>query len=264
VALDAAGDALVRSGPRRQALAALCVTEIVSYGVIYYAFPVMATQIASGTGWSLTAITAAYSAGNLCGALAGIPVGRLLHRYGPRPVMTVAGMLAAVSVAGIATAPSYPWFVTAWLIAGVASSGLFYPPAFAALTVWYGPRRVQALITLTLAAGFASTIFAPLASALDSRLGWRGSYLALAALLALIIVPVNAAGLRLPWTPEQDTPVRAGRPADRRVLTSPAFVMLSAAAALCAGSERWSSRRVRQKAEPPESANEPSEVSCTR
>jgi hypothetical protein len=38
------------------------VTEIVSYGVICYAFPVMAAQIAAGTGWSRTAVTAAYSA----------------------------------------------------------------------------------------------------------------------------------------------------------------------------------------------------------
>src|SRR5215469_7054171 len=130
---DAAGDTPAR-GSRRRALAALCVTEIVSYGVIYYAFPVMATQIAAGTGWSRTAVTAAYSAGNLAGALAGVPAGRLLHRYGPRPVMTFAGVLAAVAVAGIAAAPSYAWFLAAWLVAGVATAGLFYPPAFAALT----------------------------------------------------------------------------------------------------------------------------------
>ncbi len=50
------------AGALRRALAALCVTEIVSYGVIYYAVPVLAVQIAAGTGWSRTAVTAAYSA----------------------------------------------------------------------------------------------------------------------------------------------------------------------------------------------------------
>jgi len=59
--------------------------------------------------------------------------------------MTAGSVLGAASVAGIAAAPSYWWFLAAWLAAGVASAGLFYPPAFAALTVWYGPRRVQAL-----------------------------------------------------------------------------------------------------------------------
>ncbi len=37
--------------------------------MIYYAFPVLVGQIAAGTGWSRTAVTAAYSAGNLAGIL---------------------------------------------------------------------------------------------------------------------------------------------------------------------------------------------------
>jgi MFS family permease len=226
------------TGTRRQALAALCVTEIVSYGVIYYAFPVLAGQIAAGTGWSRASVTLAYSAGNLAGALAGIPAGRLLHARGPRMVMTVASVAGAASVAGIAVAPSYGWFLVAWLAAGTASAGLYYPPAFAALTAWYGPQRVRALTTLTLAAGFASTIFAPLAAALAAHLTWRGVLLVLAVVLAVITVPAHALFLRPPWTPGQGAvPSAAGAPAsgpDRQVLGSRAFLQLAAAATLCA------------------------------
>ena len=221
-ARPATGDAPAPGVARRRALAALCVTEIVSYGVIYYAFPVLAAQITAGTGWSRTAITLAYSAGNLAGALAGIPAGRLLQRHGPRPVMTAGSVLGALAVAGIAAAPDYGWFVAAWLAAGIASAGLYYPPAFAALTTWYGPRRVAALTTLTLAAGFASTIFAPLTSALSAPLGWRGTYLLLAAVLAAVTIPAHALFLRLPWTqppaspasphPARRGPERAGQP----------------------------------------------------
>ena len=102
---------------------ALCVTEIVSYGVIYYAFPVLATQIAAGTGWSRTAVTLAYSAGNLAGALAGIPAGRLIQRHGPRPVMTAGSAVGALAVAGIAAAPDYGLFAAAWVMAGIATAG---------------------------------------------------------------------------------------------------------------------------------------------
>ena len=222
------------AGSRRQALAALCVTEIVSYGVIYYAFPVLASQIAAGTGWSRATVTVAYSAGSLAGALAGIPAGRLLHKSGPRPVMTAASVLGAVAVAGIAAAPSYGWFMAAWLMAGIATAGLFYPPAFAALTGWYGTRRVRALTTLTLAAGFASTIFAPLTSTLAAHLGWRGTYLALAAVLAAVTIPAHALLLRPAWVPGETgrTPDAAGR--DRQVLASKAFLQMTAAATLCA------------------------------
>jgi MFS family permease len=220
-------------GARSRALAALCVTEIVSYGVLFYAFPVLASDITAGTGWSRTAITAAYSAGNLIGAVAGIPAGRFIDRHGPRPVMTAGSVLGAVAVAGIALAPSYGWFVAAWLLAGVAMAGLFYPPAFAALTGWYGPHRVRALTTLTLAAGFSSTIFAPLTATLAGHLSWRDVYLRLAVVLAAVTIPAHGLTLGLPWPQPPRTPP-GGVSRNRQVLTSRVFLLLAAAMTLSA------------------------------
>ena len=62
----------------------LCVTQIISWGMLYYAFPVLAPTIAADTGWSISATTAAFSPGLVVSALAGIPVGRLLDRIGAR------------------------------------------------------------------------------------------------------------------------------------------------------------------------------------
>jgi MFS family permease len=229
---DTAAADRVTPGPRR-ALVALCVTEIVSYGVLYYAFPVLAEGITEDTGWSRTAVTAAFSAGNLLGAIAGVPVGRLLGRRGPRPVMTAGSALAVAALVAVAEAPSYGWFLAAWLVAGVAMAGVFYPPAFAALTGWYGPQRLPALTTLTLAAGFASTIFAPLTAALADHLTWRQVYLVLAAILATLTIPAHAWALRLPWRPDQHTATSHTDPNapphrgdDRRVLASREFLLL--------------------------------------
>ena len=74
--------------PRRHpglagALAALCVTEVTSWGVLYYAFPVLADSISTDTGWSRTAVAAAFSASLLVAAGAGVAVGRWLDRVGP-------------------------------------------------------------------------------------------------------------------------------------------------------------------------------------
>ncbi|PWK87221.1 putative MFS family arabinose efflux permease [Lentzea atacamensis] len=187
-----------RAGLRR-VLIVLCVTEITSWGVLYYAFPVLATSISAQTGWSLAWVTAGFSVSQVVAALVGVPAGRLLDRHGPRPVMTAGSLLAVPAVVAIATAQSPAWFIGAWAVAGVAMAGVLYPPAFAALTRWHGPDRVPALTTLTLVAGLASTVFAPLTAWLGTHLDWRETYLALAVILGVITIPAHLWGLRLPW-----------------------------------------------------------------
>jgi MFS family permease len=223
-------DTLDRSGLRR-VLAVLCGTEIVSWGVLYYAFPVLAPAMVAETGWSLGTVTAAFSLGLIVAAAAGIPAGRWLDRYGPRRVMTAGSVLAVPAVVAIAAAPTLPWFFAAWALAGVAMAGVLYPPAFAALTRWWGPRRVTALTALTLLAGLSSTIFAPVTAALVAQLSWRQSYLVLAAVLAALTVPAHLLGLRGPW-PAPDPAERQGDHAPAAIARSRPFLLLVAAIAL--------------------------------
>jgi MFS family permease len=226
---------LSRAG-RRRALTVLCVTQITSWGVLYYAFPVLAPAISETTGWSAVWVTAGFSASQITAALVGVPVGRWLDRSGPRPVMTVGSLLAVPAVVAIATAQSLAWFLAAWLLAGVAMAGVLYQPAFAALIRWYGRRRVAGLTSLTLVAGLSSTVFAPLTAALDEHLDWRHTYLVLAAVLAVITIPAHVLGLRLPWPAAEAVDERADQidhqPA--RIARSRAFVALTVAMSLAA------------------------------
>ncbi|MDZ4233057.1 MAG: MFS transporter [Dietzia sp.] len=185
----------------RWVLVTLCVTEITSWGVLYYAFTVMSGRISADTGWSAPAVTAAFSAGLVTSAVMGIVVGRWLDRYGPRWIMTLGSVAGSGSLVAVVFAPSYPWFVAAWVLAGFAMSAVFYAPAFAALTRFFEPDAVRALTVLTLAAGLASTVFAPLTAALEAQIGWRDTYLVLAGVLAIVTVPAHLFGLRRPWPP---------------------------------------------------------------
>ena len=222
--------------PPRRALAALCVTEVVSWGVLYYAFPVALSELTADTGWSATSATAAFSAGLVVSALAGVPVGRELDRVGPRRVMTAGSVLAAPAIAAVALAPGYWWFLAAWLVVGVAMAAVFYQAAFAALTQWYGPDRVRALTALTLVAGLSSTVFAPLTAALLGQLSWRATYMVLAALLAVVTIPLHAVALTPPWPNAVATSAGAERvrPPIGPVVRSPAFLLLAGALTLTA------------------------------
>ncbi|WP_153397568.1 MFS transporter [Ornithinicoccus halotolerans] len=146
--------------PPRFVLATLCLTQIPSWGVLFYAFPVASPQIVAQTGWSSTMVSGAFSLGLLSAAGAGIGVGRLLDRRGPHLVMTAGSVIGTAAVFLVAAAPDPRTFIVGWLLAGLAQAAVLYPPAFAALTRWYGAARVRALTTLTLVAGLASTVHA--------------------------------------------------------------------------------------------------------
>ena len=223
-AATGAGD---RSRPRA-ALPALCLTQIVSWGIVYYAFPVLNPQITAATGWSAGATAAAFSLGLVVSALAGIRVGRILDRRGPRIVMTVGSVLGAVSLLIVAAAPNVPVFMAGWALAGLAMATTFYQPAFAALTRWWAPDHVRALTVVTLAGGLASTVFAPLTAALADHLSWRHTYLVLAAVLAAVTIPAHALALRAPWPDAPTSPARAAVDAAKAERGRP-FLLLAAA-----------------------------------
>lgn len=216
-----------RSRPRA-ALPALCATQITSWGIVYYAFPVLNARITADTGWSTTATTAAFSGALLVSALAGIPVGRILDRRGPRVVMTTGSVLGVLAVLALAYAPNLGVFTAAWLLAGTAMAATFYQPAFAAVTRWWGKDRVRALTIVTLAGGLASTAFAPLTALLAENLSWRSTYAILAVILAAVTIPAHALALRAPWPPAPP-PATLQTNGSGSVARSRPFLMLAAA-----------------------------------
>jgi predicted MFS family arabinose efflux permease len=52
-------------------------------------------------------------------------------------------------------------------------------------------RSRDAIATLTLFGGFASTVFWPLTAKLDAQFGWRSSYLILGAVQILLCAPMH-------------------------------------------------------------------------
>ncbi|MFD7621901.1 MFS transporter, partial [Streptomyces sp. NPDC059802] len=221
-----------RSRPRA-ALPALCATQITSWGIVYYAFPVLNPQITASTGWPAGATTASFSAALLVSAIAGIQVGRIIDQRGPRTVMTVGSTLGAISILIVAIAPNLAVFAAGWLLAGLAMAATFYQPAFAALTRWWAPDHVRALTVVTLAGGLASTVFAPLTAALADRMSWRATYAILALVLAAVTVPAHAFALKAPWPKATPLPTGATGGADHVAHSRP-FWMLATALTLSA------------------------------
>jgi MFS family permease len=153
------------------------LTETVSWGILHYAFAALLAPMQQEFAWSATAITGAYSLSLLTSGLAAPLIGRWLDDHGPRALMTagsVAGTLLVLAWSRVETLTS---FHLLWIGIGLASAATLYEPAFTTLAHWFERDRARAMLIVTIAAGFASTIFLPLTGWLVESNGWRSALL---------------------------------------------------------------------------------------
>lgn len=177
-------------------LVGVSTAQVVSWGILYYAFSVFVVPMQAELGWTTVELTGAYSLTILCSGLAALPVGRWLDRHGPRALMTMGSLCAALFLLAWSRVTSLPAFYAIMAGIGLVSATVLYEPAFALVTVWFRYQRGRALTVLTFFGAFASFVFIPLSAWLVGAFGWRAALLALAALLAAITIPIHAGLLR--------------------------------------------------------------------
>lgn len=192
---------------------ALSLTEMTSWGILYYAFSVFIVPMQQELGWSRPALTGAFSLALLTAGIAALPVGRWVDRHGPRLLMTLGSIGGTLLVIAWASVDSLWLFYLIWAAIGVAMAAVLYEPAFVVVANWFTRQRNRALTLLTFGGGLASVVYIPLAEWLVRAQGWRAALLTLALLLALGTIPLHALVLRrrpedLGLAPDGDVPVQ--------------------------------------------------------
>ncbi|MEV4345463.1 MFS transporter [Actinoplanes sp. NPDC049596] len=207
-------------------MAALAVTQTVGYGTLYYAFAVFLVPLAADLNATTTAVTGSFTASVLASAALAIPVGRWLDRHGGRALMTTGSIAGALLLVAWSQVDALWQLYAVQVGIGLASAACLYEAAFAVVIAWHTPeKRSTALLALTVVAGFASSIFMPLTGWLVHHYDWRTALLVLAALQALLTVPLHATVLR----PAPAHPAAARHPPVRvnAVLADRAFWLLT-------------------------------------
>jgi hypothetical protein len=178
-------------GPWRAVLV-LCVTQILAWGAIYYPPVLTVPLIAADRGWSATFTMGGFSFGLLVAGLASPRIGMLIDRHGGHRVMPAGSLIGALGLVGLVYASHPIAYFAVWMALGLAMSASLYDPAFATLGRVFGAAARRPITALTLAGGFASTVSWPATHVLIDAVGWRGTYLVFAALLALVAAPLHA------------------------------------------------------------------------
>jgi predicted MFS family arabinose efflux permease len=161
------------SSALRRATLTLAISQLVSWGVLFYGFAVVASDITDETGWSEGLVSGAFSIGLLIAGLGAPPVARALARHDPRLILTAGSIIGIMGMVAFAAAPNPVVLYAAWAVIGVAMAATLYEPAMAVLVALDPGRRHRTIAAVTVAGGLASTVFAPLGAALADALGWR-------------------------------------------------------------------------------------------
>jgi len=181
-------------GPWR-AVPVLGVTQILAWGALFYPPVLTLPLIAQERGWSITFAMAGFSGGLLVGGLVAPLVGRLIDRFGGNYVMAGGSLAGAVGLMLLVVLEHPVAYAATWMLLGAAMAASLYDPAFATLGRIFGAGARGPITLITFAGGFASTVSWPSSLLLLDQVGWRGTYLTYAALLALVAAPLHAFAL---------------------------------------------------------------------
>jgi MFS family permease len=218
----------VKVSPALRATIGLGFTQIVGWGTTFLMPSVLGRHMEDDLGIPseivFSGITVMFAVGAICSPR----IGRLIDHTGARTIMASGSVVYAVALAGLAFSQGLVTYLLCWAGLGIASTLALSTPSSIALAQVAGPGARRAIGMLAIIGGFASTVFWPLAGALDVAVGWRGTLLAYAAIHLFACAPVHL--LVLPNRPPSHHLVASAAPAPTGVapeVQSRVFLLLS-------------------------------------
>ena len=172
-------------------VSALGITQTLAWSSTYYLPAVFADPVSAALGLPRVWWFGIFSAALLLSGLLGPLAGRMIDRYGGRDVLAATNLVFAGGLVALSFATGPVGLALAWAILGIGMGFGLYEAAFATVAGLYGRDARNAITGITLFAGFASTIGWPTSAIFIDLFGWRGAFLAWAALHLVIGLPVN-------------------------------------------------------------------------
>jgi len=148
--------------------------RIIGGGLHNYGFTVFFLPVTQELGLSRASTSLAFSLARAQGSFLSPLVGYLVDRYGPKPMMITASLLAGVGYIVFSWVDSYTTFLIVYL--GVISisftAGFVHAPTIVANT-WFIRLRARAMTVVSAAVPVGGAIITPLLALVVSSWGWR-------------------------------------------------------------------------------------------
>ncbi len=158
-----------------------------AYGV-YFSWPVFYVPILNEFRWSRAATALIFSLGSIVYTFASVASGFLFDRFGPRKLFVISAIVIAVGALGCSRSTEI-WhfyiFFGFFVASGACSAG--FVPNLALVSNWFEKKRATA-VGISQMGTRDSFLLTPLIQAAILALGWRSSFMVLAAGTAAIVI----------------------------------------------------------------------------
>lgn len=191
------------------AILLMAAGQILVWAGLYYVFPALLLKWEQSLGWSKADLTAAITLAVFVSAFASPYVGRLIDNGKGPELMAGSNLLGGICLFTVSLITEQWQFYLAWGLIGLALAGSLYEPCFALVTRCRGAQAKQAIILITLIAGFAGSISFPMAHTLAEGWGWRAALQVFASVIILVATPLTWRGASLLEKTGTHSPLRS-------------------------------------------------------
>jgi MFS family permease len=169
----------------------LSIIVLAVHALSWYSFGIFLRPITIEFNWERGAFSVALAINMFIVGFLSLPVGRLSDKYGPRPLLTINGILTALGFFLLSRMNSLWHAYLIWgLLMSVAGSCSFVP-VVSMIPRWFVRARGKAMGITVTGIGLGGVISAPLAQWLISNYGWRQAYIVLG-LISLVVITALA------------------------------------------------------------------------
>ena len=171
------------------AVAFLCL--FIMSGCVFYAFSLFVKPIQADLGWSRGEIMAAFTVFCLVQGVTAPFIGRVVDHYGARKVIPIGALIAGLGFVFLSLMHNLWDFYTGWAVVGIGMAAMGPVPATTIVSNWFQKKRGLAIGIMSTAVGVGGLALAPLVGGyLIPNFGWGTSYLVLALLTWVLIIPL--------------------------------------------------------------------------
>jgi MFS family permease len=197
--MDSLAPTLAKRLPFYYGWVIISVTGLVSFSSIAFGPGVIGalfTPMSDEFGWSRTIVPGALMTGSILVVAVGPLSGRIVDRYGARPIASVGALLMGLCLLGLGVVHSVPVFYALYGIGYAMFIGVTRVAVAATTAQWFVRRRGIAS-SISNASGAMGFVVLPLLAALVmEQWGWRAGWMTLGTITLIVAVPTSLLLLR--------------------------------------------------------------------